>query len=302
MARQLEEEAEEQRRVQQVLAARRRARRRQPPRWWHGAWRWAHGGGRVVMGARKAGHAAEAVVCERAVAAAQQALAEKIEAEETARLGQEEQYGSLQEEITLGDPGDATRPIDVSEIEELRKLKAYRAETKRRTPLVEPEKTNSALHDDSPTAPVFDSEATEYRSVPSRETEKPNHGAAALAALVSPRHIGRKDEIEVLLSTLKTVRKAGAHGVLIEGEEGVGKTRLLHTFRGLAWVKGARVAIGACEEGGDVLCGPFQEVLLRLAGPGLARSHREALLGPDKATLYRFFPKLVHGFRTIVYS
>ncbi len=114
----------------------------------------------------------------------------------------------------------------------------------------------------------------------------------ALAALVTPRHVGRKKELEGLIQHLKGVKRNGVRAVLIEGEEGTGKTRLLHTFRGLAWVKGARVAIGRCHAAGGAFCAPFHDILLRLAGPGLSRSHYERVLGPDKEMLLRFFPAL----------
>jgi tetratricopeptide (TPR) repeat protein len=197
--------------------------------------------------------------------------------------------------VTVAQPEDATRPIDVSEIEAMHALRAkLKAKSKPKPP------ADAALHfedlsvdDDSPTTPLLADELTELRRTPMSEYPKPVGRAAALASLVSPKHIGRKEEIDILLETLKTVRKRGVHGVVIEGEEGVGKTRLLHTFRGLAWVKGARVAIGPCEEGGETFCGAFQEILVRLAGPALAQGHRDRMLGVDKAILYRFFPKLI---------
>ncbi len=66
----------------------------------------------------------------------------------------------------------------------------------------------------------------------------------------------------------------------------------LHTFRGLAWVKGGRVAIGRCHPSGGANWAPFHDILLRLAGPGLARSHSERLLGTERDLLLRFFPAL----------
>ncbi len=129
----------------------------------------------------------------------------------------------------------------------------------------------------------------------SKRGRKPSASAAsnvALAALVTPRHVGRKKELEELIQHLKAVKRQGVRAVLIEGEEGTGKTRLLHTFRGLAWVKGARVAIGRCHAAGGAFCAPFHDILNRLAGPGLARSHYERVLGPDKEMLLRFFPAL----------
>ncbi|HCP48160.1 MAG TPA: hypothetical protein DIU15_19130, partial [Deltaproteobacteria bacterium] len=120
----------------------------------------------------------------------------------------------------------------------------------------------------------------------------PTANARGMAALVTPRYVGRKTELDGLMADLKQVRKKGVRAVLIEGEAGIGKTRLVHTFRGLSWVKGARVAIGRCHRGGGALCAPFHDILLRLAGPALPRNHHERILGPDRALLTRFFPAL----------
>ena len=123
------------------------------------------------------------------------------------------------------------------------------------------------------------------------QVPRPSASSAALAALVTPRHVGRKDELETLLGDLKASRREGVKAVLVVGDEGTGKTRLLQTLRGLAWVKGARVAIGRCHHTG-AFCGPFHDVMLRLAGPGLARSHSERILGEDRELLQHFFPAL----------
>jgi len=226
-----------------------------------------------------------------------------IEDDDDTERGPLVELSEISQEVTLGSgslpagavaqPEDATRPIDVSEIEALRSL---RKKIKAIPKPIDDEDLHFedlSVDDDSPTTPLLADELTERRRTPMSEYPKPSGRAAALAALVSPKHIGRKEEIDILLETLKTVRKLGIHGVVIEGEEGVGKTRLLHTFRGLAWVKGARVAIGPCEEGAETFCGAFQEILVRLAGPALAQGHRDRMLGVDKGILYRFFPKLI---------
>ena len=130
-----------------------------------------------------------------------------------------------------------------------------------------------------------------------RASEAPAHrstgsSSVTLAALLTPRHVGRKTELDALIAHVKGARRQGIRAILIEGEEGLGKTRLLHTFRGLAWVKGARVAIGRCHGSSGAFCAPFHDILLRLAGPGLSRSHVERVLGGDRELLTRFFPAL----------
>lgn len=120
--------------------------------------------------------------------------------------------------------------------------------------------------------------------------ERPGEGEGG--ALVAPKLVGRKAEVEELLDQLRACRREGARLVLVEGEEGVGKSRLLQAFRGLAWVKGARVAIGRCHHSSGALAAPFHDLMVRIAGPGLARSHVDRVLGPDKELLQRVFPGL----------
>ena len=149
--------------------------------------------------------------------------------------------------------------------------------------------------------PEIDDDST--RELPARQevldAARARRGRAAtastLAAMVTPRHVGRQAELDGLITHLKAARKEGVRLLFVEGEEGIGKTRLLHAFRGLAWVKGARVAIGRCHAAGGALCAPFHDLLLRLAGPGLARSHSDRVLGADRALLTRFFPVLDDG-------
>lgn len=120
--------------------------------------------------------------------------------------------------------------------------------------------------------------------------ERPGDGEAG--ALVAPRLVGRKAEVDELLEHLRLSRRDGVRLVLVEGEEGVGKSRLLQAFRGLSWVKGARVAVGRCHHSSRAMAAPFHDLLTRIAGPGLARSHVERVLGPDKELLCRAFPGL----------
>ncbi len=171
---------------------------------------------------------------------------------------------------------DATARLSADEVAEVRRKMAERARAREREPELSPESTRPLER--KLVAPAL-----------KRQTTQSN---VALAALVTPRHVGRKAELERLIGHLRAVKKAGVRAVLIEGEEGVGKTRLLHTFRGLAWVKGARVAIGRCHSAGGAFCAPFHDLLLRLAGPGLARSHHERVLGAERELLTRFFPAL----------
>ncbi|MFC1405348.1 MULTISPECIES: AAA family ATPase [Streptacidiphilus] len=94
---------------------------------------------------------------------------------------------------------------------------------------------------------------------------------------VSPRFVGRSSELAALDDTL---RRAGAglpQAVLIGGEAGVGKTRLLEEFQRAALSGGALVSVGGCLEVGaeGLPYAPFASILRRL--------HRELGVELDRA-------------------
>ena len=60
-------------------------------------------------------------------------------------------------------------------------------------------------------------------------------------ALLSGRMVGREDAMERLRAALAAAREGSGGLVLVEGEEGIGKSRLLWEFRLLAVLEGARV-------------------------------------------------------------
>lgn len=101
-------------------------------------------------------------------------------------------------------------------------------------------------------------------------------------SLVSPGFVGRVPQLAELANALEAAKDAQPVTVLIGGEAGVGKTRLVSEFADRAAQDGARVVVGQCVElGEDGL--PFApiaaalrdladqlgvETLLELAGPG----------------------------------
>jgi DNA-binding SARP family transcriptional activator/predicted ATPase len=115
---------------------------------------------------------------------------------------------------------------------------------------------------------------------------------AALAPLV-----GRAGEWTAMLAAYDAVEQEG-HLVVIEGEAGIGKTRLAEDFAAHATARGGVVLAGQCygEEVG-VAYGPFVEAL-RAALPGAGRlaelpAHwlaQVALLLPELADLYPGLP------------
>ena len=113
----------------------------------------------------------------------------------------------------------------------------------------------------------------------------------------SPVLVGRVAEMAALEGAFETVRQGGPAAVLIGGEAGVGKTRLISEFAASARMAGARVLIGGCLElGADGLpFGPFTAMLRDLVReigadeiigmlPGSSRAIRElARLLPELA-------------------
>src|SRR6266567_2069171 len=79
----------------------------------------------------------------------------------------------------------------------------------------------------------------------------------------SPVLVGRATQMAALEAALETVRQGSPAALLIGGEAGVGKSRLISEFTGSASAGGARVLTGECLElGADGLpFGPFTAML-----------------------------------------
>ena len=112
----------------------------------------------------------------------------------------------------------------------------------------------------------------------------------------SPVLVGRDAEMAALEAALDTVRQGRPAAVLIGGEAGMGKTRLIGEFTAVARAAGARVLTGACLElGADGLpYSPFTATLrdlVRESGPDEISS---LLSGSTRAAaeLARLLPEL----------
>src|SRR5947209_4550957 len=100
-----------------------------------------------------------------------------------------------------------------------------------------------------------------------------------VARVSSPAFVGRTAELAALRASLARVLAGGSECLLLAGEAGIGKTRLVQEL--LRDSTGLTVLTGGCVEvGADVLPhAPFVEMLTGLAGrdgPGEVR----ALAGP----------------------
>ncbi|WP_309095639.1 AAA family ATPase [Streptomyces sp.] len=109
---------------------------------------------------------------------------------------------------------------------------------------------------------------------------------------VSPVFVGRAEELGALHDALVRCREGEPQALLIGGEAGVGKTRLVEEFTGAARRHGAVVALGGCVEiGADGLpFAPFSTALraLRRALPG----ELAAAAAGQEEELARLLPEL----------
>ena len=115
-------------------------------------------------------------------------------------------------------------------------------------------------------------------------------------SLVSPILVGRGTELEVLDEALASLASGASATVLVAGEAGVGKSRLIAEAIPRAGAQGARVLLGGCVEmdGGGIPFAPLVEMLRALAlettGEELGK-----LLGPARAEIGRLVPDLDDG-------
>jgi predicted ATPase len=111
--------------------------------------------------------------------------------------------------------------------------------------------------------------------------------------LVSPVFVGREAELAALTATLEAALAGDPAIVLLSGEAGVGKTRLVEEVAGRATAAGARVLAGSCiEMGGDGLpFGPLAQVLRALMRETSA-DELDAFIGPARSELAQVLPDL----------
>lgn len=109
----------------------------------------------------------------------------------------------------------------------------------------------------------------------------------------SPTLIGRTDELGLLTAALARTRDARSTAVLVGGEAGVGKTRLISAFADVARRDGALVLAGGCIELGEggVPYAPIVEAL-RSWVRATPDAQVERVVGPARAEFARLAPDL----------
>jgi DNA-binding CsgD family transcriptional regulator/tetratricopeptide (TPR) repeat protein len=111
--------------------------------------------------------------------------------------------------------------------------------------------------------------------------------------LISPTMVGRDRELDRAVESLVAAGEGTPSHLLIAGEAGVGKSRLVAELASAAEARSMRVLRGACANVGEggLPYGPLVEALRGLAHD-LPAAERVALVGPDGAELARLVPAL----------
>jgi tetratricopeptide (TPR) repeat protein len=111
--------------------------------------------------------------------------------------------------------------------------------------------------------------------------------------VASPTFVGRVEELHVLEAALGRATNSEPAVVLVGGEAGVGKTRLVAELTGRCATNGTRVLTGGCVPVGDgaLPYAPIVEGLRALVGD-LGASAVRGLIGPSWPELARLLPAL----------
>lgn len=116
-----------------------------------------------------------------------------------------------------------------------------------------------------------------------------------MVRIASPTFVGRAAELAALDEALTDAAQGQTTTVLISGDAGVGKTRLLERWNERARDGHARIAVGSCVDLGETGPAylPVIEALRDLLG-GVDPAEEESLVGPDRSVLARVVPELAN--------
>jgi DNA-binding CsgD family transcriptional regulator len=108
--------------------------------------------------------------------------------------------------------------------------------------------------------------------------------------------VGRQSELQRLDSVMESVARGGSAVVLIDGEAGVGKSRLLRELASRASARGFRVAIGRCVQFGEEIwpLAPLREMVASVANE-LDGEAFDLVVGNARAVLARLAPEVGGG-------
>lgn len=116
------------------------------------------------------------------------------------------------------------------------------------------------------------------------------------AFAMAARLVARRAEWETLCSALERASAGGSVAVVVAGEAGVGKSRLVEELVRAAEREGVRALLGRCVDIGDgelpyaPIAGALRGLLASLSGEEV-----EAVFGPDRAVLGRLVPEIAEA-------
>jgi DNA-binding SARP family transcriptional activator len=119
----------------------------------------------------------------------------------------------------------------------------------------------------------------------------PSGGSPPAPAPVAGAFVGREAELRRLRAAWDGARRGRRRTVLVAGEAGIGRTRLVGELAALAEADGAVVLAGRCDQHLGVPYLPLREAFGRHLAAYPSERLR-ALLGPRAAQLVRFWPEL----------
>ncbi|MPZ15914.1 MAG: AAA family ATPase [Chloroflexi bacterium] len=126
-------------------------------------------------------------------------------------------------------------------------------------------------------------------------SDRPQHEDPSRGQVTAPSDlpmVGREKQWDVLRQVLETDRTRG-HLVVIEGEAGIGKTRLVVEFLAYAQALGRRALLARCFEGESSLAyGPFVEVLRSAMLQPVSEQRLDALPALSVAEAARLQPDI----------
>ena len=116
------------------------------------------------------------------------------------------------------------------------------------------------------------------------------------ARISSPYFVGRGEELQRLRAVLEGAGSGTVGTVLVGGEAGVGKTRMLTEFRAEAEAAGARVLEGGCVDLGDG-ARPYDPFVAALRPwlRSLPAEDFDRIVGPARSTVLQLIPDLRSG-------
>lgn len=121
----------------------------------------------------------------------------------------------------------------------------------------------------------------------------------ALPSLFPARFAGRKQELQSLLAHWQKAKAGMGRLVLVEGEGGVGKTRLVKEFLGEVGRASGQVLSGACYDAkGGTAYQPFTEALRAYLDQPDAVEQLRKKVSPCLGALVKLFPQYAEEFKT----